>query len=340
MAELEQVVAGTGRATLKEVAGRAGVSINTASVVLNPRRNQSVVHPDTRARVQEAARALGYRRNLAASRLAGGAANTFCILTDRMTNPFHAAILDAVVAEASREGFQCVLGRTGATDPKDREYIRGLAMQGVDGFLLMPVWEDPAIAELLPGLLEGPAQALFVDYRFPGHAGPLVACDHRAGARLLAEHLVAQGHRRVVYLHGASAAPAWSIAERIAGAAEVITAAGGGLEVVAGVAAAGDRLKMPTPPTAIMCANDQLAYSLMAGLEVTDRVAVTGFDDVGSDRPALWETLTTVRQPLAEIGRRAASELIAIARGHTLAPDTDILLPGALILRESTAQSA
>jgi LacI family transcriptional regulator len=349
------------RATLKEVAHRAGVSINTASVVLNPRRNQAVVHPDTRVRVQEAARELGYRRNLAASRLAGGAANTFCIVTDRMTNYFYSVILDAFVSESSREGFQCVLGCTEPADAKSLEYIRGLSMQGVDGFVLVPVWDSPAIAALMPGLLEGAVRTLFLDYRFPGHDAPLVACDHRAGGRALAEHLVSRGHRRVLYLRPGGGEPVWSISERIAGANDVIRDAGGALEVVStpsmdADAAAGAVLPLlrgTGAPTAVMCANDHLAFSLIAGLNrsglhIIGKLAVTGFDDVNSylpelpefprDLPFPWEMpLTTIRQPMEELGRRAARELIALARGGYCAPNTDILLPGQLVVRESTA---
>lgn len=351
------------RATLKDVAAAAKVSINTASVVLNPRRNQAVVHPGTRARVEEAARTLGYRRNLAASRLAGGAANTFCILTDRMTNYFHSVIMDAFVSEASRHGFQCILGCTEPAEAHTLDYIRSLGVQGIDGFVIAPVWESPQIGALLPGLLHTGAATIFVDYRMPGHPGPLVACDHRAGARTLAQHLAMQGHRRAIYLRSRTHAQVWSIDERIAGTIEVLNGSGGTLEIVtadsmdADTAAATvwDRLNGATPPTALICANDHLAFSVIAGLgrrglNVLGKLAVTGYDDVNGylpdllefprDLPFPWEMpLTTVHQPLPEIGARAAQELAHIARGARPAPGTDILLTPALVPRESTAHT-
>lgn len=355
MNEGEHELGGARRATLKQVAQRAGVSINTASVVLNPRRHHAVVHPDTRARVQEAARALGYRRNLAASRLAGGAANTLCIVMDRMTNQRHAVILDAFVSEATREGFQCMLGCTEPTDAKSLEFIRGLSMQGVDGFVFVPVWTNPAIADLMPGLLEEALKTLFIDDRFPGSTAPLVACDHRAGGRALAEHLTTKGHRRVFYVSTNAAAPAWAIQDRIAGAREALAAAGGALDVVTAAedvtSAVWDRLQGGEPPTAVMCADDFVARALIAGLngaglDVAGKIAITGYDDVGSYLPlaggpdASWNLpLTTFRQPMEQIGQRAARELIAMTHGTGPAPNTDLLLPGELVARQSTAHT-
>ena len=353
--------AGSGqRATLKEVAARAGVSVNTASVVLNPRRNQVVVHPDTRARVEAAARELGYRRNLAASRLAGGAANTFCILTDRMTNFFHAVILDASTEEATRQGFQCMLGCTEPADRHKLDYLESLGMQGLDGFVLVPVWESEAVRATMPGLLRPGVPVVFIDYRFPGHPGPVVGCDHAGGGRLLAEHLAGHGHRRVIFLREARQAHVSSVEARLSGARSVFSGEGLGLEVLAATsmepeAAAGavtQALAREDAPTAVMCANDHLAFSLIAGLsragrQILGNLAVTGFDDVNNylpellefprDLPFPWEMpLTTVRQPMHEIGRKAAELLVGMARGQVTTP-ADVSLPGTLVVRESTA---
>ena len=349
------------RVTLKDIAARANVSINTASVVLNPRRNQVVVHPETRARVEHVARELGYRRNLAASRLAGGAANTLGILTDRMTNYFHSMLLDAFEGEATRNGFQCVLGCTEPFDAHKMESLRGLSQHGVDGLVLVPVWESPLVGKAMPGLLSDTLPVVFIDYRYAQHPGALVCCDHRAGSRDLAQHLVDKGHRRVTYLHLGAQATAWSINERIEGARDTLNAAGAALDVLTlrsgepDVLAAGVReaLHADAPPTAIMCANDHVAFSLIAGLNRTGlnilgKLAVTGFDDVGyflpellefpRDLPFPWELpLTTVRQPVAAIGKRAAEVLIAALRGHRLPPGSNVLIPGELVARQSTA---
>lgn len=349
------------RVTLKDIAAKANVSINTASVVLNPRRNLVTVHPDTRTRVELVARELGYRRNLAASRLAGGAANTLGILTDRMTNYFHSMMLDAFEAEATRSGFQCVLGCTEPFDEHKMEALRGLSQHGVDGLVLVPVWESPQVGGAMEGLLSDMLPVVFIDYRYAEHPGTLVGCDHRAGARDLARHLVAQGHQRVRFLRFGSQVPAWSVNERIEGARDVLAEAGATLDVLTldsgepAVLAAGvqEALQESAPPTAILCANDHIAFSLIAGLNRTGlnilgKLAVTGFDDVGfflpellefpRDLPFPWELpLTTVRQPVAEIGKRAAEVLIAALHGKRLAPRTNLLLPGELVIRQSTA---
>lgn len=353
---------GLRRATLKDVAERAGVSINTASVVLNPRRNQVVVHPDTRARVEAAARELRYRRNLAASRLAGGAANTFCILTDRMTNYFNSVILDAFEAEATRHGFQCMLSLTQPADPQKLDYLQALGVQGVDGFVLGPVWKAPAVRQILPGILHEDVAVVFVDYRPEGHPGPLVSCDHRAGGVALARHLADQGHQRMLYLREAAQEGVGSVDARIAGAAEVVNALPQGrLSIATGAtrqpddltAAVWDLLHAPEAPTAVLCANDHVALGLIAGLNrrgmnALGTLAVTGFDDVNtylpqllefpSDLPFPWEIpLTTYRQPFEAIGTRAAELLVTIARGERQPPFAELLLPGELIPRASTA---
>lgn len=309
------------------------------------------MHPDTRARVEAAARELGYRRNLAASRLAGGAANTFCILTDRLANVYHSALLDAFEAEATRAGFQCVLSCANPPEAYRVDYLEGLPTQGYDGFAMTPVWELPHVAPLMPSLLRGGEPVVFLDQRFPGHPGALVSCDHRAGARLMAEHLLDLGHRKVLFLAPASKTPLDRVTQRREVARDVLSGAGVTFDELAVpvadcIDAATAALRGNAAPTAIMCAEDLLANILIAGLlargiRIPQDVSVSGFDDHGGTLDDLCAPpavpLTTIRPPIAALGTRAADLLVASARGKAVTSADDLSLPGALVARESTA---
>jgi LacI family transcriptional regulator len=331
----ERRVARKKRTTLKDIAEMAGVSINTASAVLNPRSIPIRVTPETREKVEEAARKLDYRRNVAASLLAGGANRVLGILSDRMTNLVVSPVIGSFMQEAVTHGYQCFIGCTQNEGARKFEHLQRFLEHGIDGILMTDIWRDPEIDSQMEALLKTETPVVFFDYRWRDYPAPLVSGDHYGGGRLLTRHLVEVGHRRLAYLARSHQLDHPPIKGRIQGARDVLReAALPDVELLVSsssdpdalAACVAQALTTDHRPTAVMVSNDHYAYALIAGLnragyEVPRDVAVTGFDDLtraiqlGLEFPegvgvpgALG--LTTVRQPFDAMGKKGADLLV------------------------------
>lgn len=327
------------RATLKDVSGLAGVSVNTCSAVLNPRSVRIPVSASTRVKVEQAAKKVNYQRNVAASQLAGGSAKTLGILLDRIDNFFWGAVLSAFETESVARGYQCLIGCTHYKGPLRLECLKRFTEHGVDGLLLTTVWDDPGVEEAVswaPGT--GPA-VVFVDYPLPGYVAPLVCGNHLQGGALLAKHLIDEGHRSLAFLCPQGRRQHESVEDRIRGVRQVIRESSCDMDALQVIVSEGDdsttlaravvdRMRSETPPSAIITVNDPVAYALLVGLQeagcrVPEDIAVTGYDDFNNltlaglgiphDIAFLGScSLTTIRQPLVEIGRMASKVLIEL----------------------------
>lgn len=329
------------RTTLKDIAEVAGVSINTASAVLNPRSNPIRVTPETREKVESAAAQLDYRRNVAASLLAGGANRVLGILSDRMTNLVVSPVIGAFMQEAVHHGYQCFIGCTQIEGARKFEHLQRFLEHGIDGLLMTDIWRDPEIDRQMEALLKTETPVVFFDYRWRDYPAPLVSGDHYGGGRLLTQHLVRLGHRKLAYLARPHQLDHPPIKGRIQGARDVIRDAG--LPELALLVSTGsgpdalascviEALKSDAPPTAVMVSNDHYAYALIAGLHragytVPRDIAVTGFDDLtravqlslefpeGIEVPGAL-ALTTVRQPFDAMGKKGAELLVESIEHH------------------------
>ncbi len=330
-------------ATIADVAHRAGVSTATVSRVLS---GAAPAREATRTRVLEAAEALGYRPSGLGRALKRRATLTIGLLVTDIGNPFFPQIVRAVEDEAHARGYGVVLGN--ASDDPDRElaYIDLLLDRRVDGLIVASSratrrHADRLAAARMPVVLlnsEAPAAGL--------HG---LATDHRAGARLAVEHLLALGHRRIVHI-GAADALAAAAAPRREGLRGGMAAAGldpDSLIVVTsdgtvegGARAAAAMLRGDTRPTAVACYNDLVAIGVLrtlrqAGVAIPGEMSVVGFDDI---ELAAWTDppLTTVRQPTGELGRRAVERIASALSGTAPAPSLEILAPS-LVVRGTTA---
>ncbi|WP_123302844.1 LacI family DNA-binding transcriptional regulator [Bogoriella caseilytica] len=328
---------------MSDVAARAGVSHQTVSRVLN---NPELVRPETRARVEKAIAALGYRRNMSARALRTRRTGLIGVVSpgDALFGPTRVTI---AIEEAAREaGYATVLtvvrGSDAATAEQVMSFFLGHHVEGI--IVIAPIAEMARTAQRMVGQLP---MVLVGAGPEPGVAVQSVRVDQRQGAREAARHLIDLGHRRMVHLAGP--AEWFDARERGAGWREELLAAGleprlvdvAGWGAADGHAATQRLLAEAEPPTAIFAANDYVALGAVracqeAGWTVPGEVSVAGFDDVdaaGFFGPAL----TTVRQPFTELGDQAIRALLQ-AFGEL--PGASVTVAPSLVLRSSTSSPA
>jgi LacI family transcriptional regulator len=273
------------RPTMSQVAQLAGVGMKTVSRVVN---GEGRVSRETRARVEAAIAATGYRRNEVARSMramrSGQRTDDVGLLLGDLTNPFFAAVASAVIAVARGRGYAVVLASADEDPQAERASIDGLLGRQVAGLLIVPGGRD--YSYLRPELDLG-TSVVFVDRPGGGLAADEVVLDNAAGARMAVTHLVAQGHRRI----GAIVAPSrWATAQRLRGFREAMRAETGGIDptlvrrlttgsVAEAERAARDLLATPDPPTAVFTTTGFMTQGLLRALGPRRDVAVVGFDD-------------------------------------------------------------
>jgi LacI family transcriptional regulator len=326
------------RVTIRDVAARAGVSIATVSKVLNGRYGVSAA---TFARVQAVIKDMGYEASLVAQSLRNYQTNVVGILVADI-EPFSAELLKGVAEGIRGTGFEMVVYSAGgrSTDRVgwERRYLSRLAGTLIDGAVLV----TPTVVDL-----RYRAQVVAVD----PHTGPIglatVDSDNLRGARLATEHLLSLGHRRIAMLTGRPDLQSAQLREQ--GFREAMAAAGvpvgpdrvqaGGYVRAMSAEAAHRLLTGPDRPTAVFAANDQSAISTVEvagslGIRVPEQLSVVGFDNV-PDAALSVPPLTTVEQPIHEMGRRAIEMLINLIHGRDVDP-IHLTLPTRLVVRQST----
>ena len=320
---------------MADVAKRAGVSVMTVSRVLN---GFPGVADETRERVEAAVADLGYRANTAARVLAGGRSRMLGVIAVEPEHYGPAQLLYGLEG-AARGAGHAVSFVTFAPDTDDlHDALDHLRAAQVEGVIVeapvLPVVE--ALADLRDDL------PLVVVGGDPALPHSTVAVDQAAGGRLATEHLLDQGHRTVHHVRGEVG---WvDAAERERGWADALADAGApagrllaGDWSAAGGYAAGAELAADTDVTAVFAANDQSAMGVLRavhdrGREVPGDVSVVGFDDT-PDSGFLVPPLTTVRQDLREVGRRAVELVIRHVGGDRELEH--VLVPPELVVRAS-----
>jgi LacI family transcriptional regulator len=329
------------RVTIGDVARHAGVSKTTVSRVLN---DKGEVEAATALRVREVIERLGYVPSARAVGLALGRTSTVGMLVPSLGWPWMSPIVQGVadVVEARRYGlllYTCTRGKESL-----EQFASSVAAHSCDG-LLVVVPEDgmPYITRLY----ERGLPVVVIDDRGFGPALPTVACTNHAGGASAARHLLELGRREPIVLTGRRGYGC--VSERLAGFTDVYRSAGlplgdgqivDGDFTVGGGRAAMDRLiRSGRRFDAVFAMNDLSAAGVLAGIAESGRtvpgdVAVVGFDDVEvavHTNPAL----TTIRQPMREMGATAAGLLLAALAGAPL-PAEPTVLPTSLVVRGST----
>jgi LacI family transcriptional regulator len=323
--------------TIYQVAQRAGVSIATVSRV---QRNRETVAQETRARVETAIRDLAYRPSIVAQSLARGRRHdAIGIVFPDLSGPYYSAVILGYEEASAIDGRSVLILGTHRRANVDGQ-VRALADR-VDGIVLLGQTVGDAVVHELVG--RGLPSVMLA--RPAPEGADSIRTENRESARQLAAHIIEHGHRRIAFLGDPSASPdaaeRWEgflQAHHDAGLAPPETGARAGFRETEGREAARLLLSGRTLPTAIVAANDELALGAMgaaraAGLHVPDDLAITGWDDIPVARH-LAPPLTTVRQPMEELGRRAAAFLHERLTGSRIVPRHEVL-PTELVVRSS-----
>jgi LacI family transcriptional regulator len=327
-------------ATIRDVARRAQVSVASVSRVLNRSDNVSEA---TRERIMAAVEELGYVPHAGARSLSLARTGAIGVVLPNLHGEFFSEIVRGMDGLATERGYLLLLSNMHAQSGEAETVLR--AMRGrVDGLIVMaPHLEDEEFATALPGA----TPAILVNSRVKVGGRPAIRLDNAAGARAVAEHLVAIGRSRIVHITG----PLGNIdAEERATAfnqalalhpdvqSEVVQGnfyEESGRAAVSALIAGGHRFD------AIFAANDMMAIGALAavraaGLRVPDDVAIAGFDDVPL---ASHLGLTTVRVRIAELGERAIQRLTHILEGGEDGGAEELHAPE-LVVRTSTVAGA
>jgi len=325
------------RPTIRDVADRAGVSIATVSRVLNDRGDVSL---ETRQRVQEVARSVGYSVDPAARGLVTHRTQLVAVVVGDnaghrdLSLLFFGHVLAAISRRLARADYEALLLQPIELGPHHR--FDAAVLIGIDG-------NDPLVTDLWKRSMP----YVGVDVRVGGRRNAFVGSDHAEGVRLALGHLYELGHRRIAHIAGARNTVAG--ADRIAAferetsvrrlelPAEYMreadfSSAGGYRETAA-------LLALPERPTAIIADSDLMALAALqairdAGLQPGGDVAVVGFDDLEAAALA-YPPLTTIRQDREKLGTLAAERALELIKHpDTNAPDT--ILPVELIVRASS----
>ena len=328
-----------GRATIEDVAARSGVSTATVSRVLS---GSVPARPETRERVLAAARELDYRPSGIARALKRRETRTLGLVITDITNPFYPQVVRAVEAAAHERGYGIVLADGGDDPARELEHLDLLVERRVDGIVVASSRMTRRHAERLRAT---PVPVVLVNDSVAASGLPTVTTAHRHGARMAAEHLVSLGHRSIGHISAPSEQPATGQrrqgvrdALRAAGLDDALVAIGDGR--VTGGASAAEAL-IAGGVTGIVAYNDLTAIGALralrrAGIRVPEEVSVIGFDDIDL---AAWTDppLTTIRQPIEDLGRWAVEHLADLLAGTTPgAPATPVLLEPVLVVRGST----
>jgi LacI family transcriptional regulator len=324
-----------GDATIYEVARHAGVSIATVSRV---HRNADLVAPATRHRVQSAVAALDYRPSRLGRSLARGRHDAAAIVFPDLSGPYYSEVILGFEEAAAAAGQSVlILATHGRAAPGGQ--VLDLADRADGVVLFGQTVGDDIVAELhrrrVPMVLLARPMLGSADS---------VCAENRASAHALAEHLIGHGRQRIAFIGDPAASP--DVGERWEGYREACAAAGrpvadpvgAGFRVTDGLGTARALLAAPERPDAIFCANDEIAMGVLeaarsAGLAVPTDLAVAGWDDIPAARH-LAPPLTTVRQPMLQLGRRAAELLRDRITSHRTDPIHE-LLPTELVVRSS-----
>lgn len=326
------------RVTIRDVAARAGVSVATVSKVIN---NRYGVASDTTARVQAVIDELGYEASLVAQSLRNHRTNVIGILVADL-EPFSTELLKGAADAIRGSGFELVIYSAGGHASErvgwERRYLSRLSGTLIDGAVLV----TPTVVDVNYG-----APIVAIDPHTGQSGLPTVDSDNLRGAQLATSHLLGLGHRRIAMLTGRPDLESAQLREQ--GYREALQAAGvpvdeslvrvGAYDPEISLQQAERLLTAPNPPTAIFAANDVSAIATIEvatdlGLRVPADLSVVGFDNI-PESALCAPPLTTIDQPIREMGERSIQLLLQLIRGEH-AENTHITLATALVVRQST----
>lgn len=329
--------------TMRDVALATGLSQSTVSRVLNRAPTVVPIAEKTRERVIETAERLGYRPNPLARGLRGASTMLLGVIVRDITDPFFGGAIEAVTVEASRRGYNVVLGHAHARADEAIALWGVLEARHCDAIVLLGDMRDqPRLIEDLASA-RAPVVALWQGSQ-PADI-PSVSVDNRGGIRAVLDHLTGLGHRRIALIGGRQLGDTRereeAFVEYLADASDPLRdgyVQEGPNEFEAGAETLNRLLDLPEPPTAVVASTDVLAMGALhaaheRGVWVPDRLSITGFDDIPMAEYSI-PSLTTVRMPVREMVEQAVEMVLG-------GPELDAgrpppVLQASLVVRAST----
>ncbi|QAV26188.1 LacI family transcriptional regulator [Neobacillus thermocopriae] len=325
--------------TISDVAKLANVSTATVSRVLS---NSGNVKKETTEKVLEAIQKLNYQPNVLARQLRKLETKTILVVVPDITNTFFSKILRGIERVAIENDYEVLLGDTGNDVERERGYLDILRQKKADGMILLTARLESHLLEEMAG--EFPV-VLACEY-LEGSTIPTVSIDNISSARKATEYLINLGHRRIGFISG----PLNVILsrDRLKGFRQAM--AQHNIPIESFLVQEGDFsfesgynmmmkfLALDQPPTAVFAANDEMAIGAIKaikskGLHVPDDISVVGFDDIKF--ASIYEpALTTISQPMFEIGKKAMELLIKLINKDQLEKN-QYILEDRLVIRET-----
>ncbi|VDG31735.1 ribose operon repressor [Lactobacillus plantarum JDM1] [Lactiplantibacillus mudanjiangensis] len=322
--------------TIKDVARRSGVSIATVSQILNG--NGDKFSPTTVEKVEAAKADLHYEPDYFAQRMINKKSKTIGVLVPDITNPFFSELIRGIEDVLYQANFITMLCNADLNEAKEQVYLSELSRRGVDGFIIASsAVSNQAITDILRRKQH---PFIVLDQKKAEGVSDAVLTDDYAGGRQAAQHLQSLGHQEVAVLMPAHAAA--NIQKRLAGFYSVYDQANVHVIATALSKKAGREAVpavMATPATAIFAVSDQIAFGVYLGLaengrQIPQDYSVIGYDDVEMCQYVVPQ-LTTIAQPIFELGQTTAKQLLARIAEPTL-PWQEQQLAVKLVERAST----
>jgi LacI family transcriptional regulator len=330
----------SGDVTIMDVAQEAGVSYATVSRVVN---NKGYIKPETRERVMRAVTRLGYVVNQQARSLASGRSQVVGLLVPGLETAYIGEIIRGIDEELVSASYDLMLYTAHRRRTRESAYVATLTQGTADGLLLVLPRDPGAYIETLR---RRGFPYVLIDHQGIDNAGPAVGATNRQGGYDATRHLIELGHRRIGFITGSLDLGCSN--DRFAGyhaalaefglPADPLLVREGDFLQPAGFRCARELLELPQPPSAIFASNDVMAFGVMEaarvrGLRIPEDISIVGFDDI-PQALHVHPPLTTIRQPLEQMGRLAARMLLQqIDERQQLAQRID--LPTELVVRES-----
>lgn len=330
--------------TIRDVAAAAGVSRATAARVLS---NPELVAHTTRQRVLLVVQELGYTRNALAASLRTTRTRRIIVTVPDISNPFFSRIIRGVEEAAQEAGYAVLLGDTRNEREREEQYAEMLNRKEADGIIFLGHRLPRNLAKIVER--DGSRAPIVNGCEFTPSLGVSSAhIDNESAAYDVLESLHTMGHRDVALVIGPEESPLTRDrlvgarrAAQVHGIADRLIIERGDFSMESGRRAGSRLFSLATPPSAIFCFSDEMAIGALAAarsaqIACPDAISIVGFDDIQIAR-YVDPPLTTVRQPMADIGRRTVALLLDILQGRQTGL-VSATLPYRLIIRQSVGR--
>ena len=325
--------------TIKDIAKKAGVAVCTVSRVLNDNDN---VSKKTRKKVENIINEYNFIPNETARNMHKKNTGTVALIIPDLANPFYTELFCGIEEVMKEEGYYIFVCNTGYEHENEHKYIKEMIGRGVDGMIFMSLYH---CGEEIFSIVREKIQAVSIQTEVE-NINTIMTDDFEI-LRQSMKHLIELGHKKIAFM-------CYSIAanrDRYRGYIKMLEESGievqneyiveDKFEKIDGYSAAKHLLGLGEPPTAIQTLNDSMAFgayfaAMEKGIKIPDDLSIVGIDDILSAR-IFNPPLTTVRQPIREIGRSAGEILLKNIKSPNSRLAQKIWLPTQLMIRSSTA---